>query len=69
VAQLAAGLAIGEALFDRLRLDVADVSDASLREGALIAMWTAGDDWQVALRSIIEGGAARPAPGGQDRAS
>jgi exopolyphosphatase/guanosine-5'-triphosphate,3'-diphosphate pyrophosphatase len=69
VAQLAAGLAIGEALFDRLGLDVADVSDASLREGALIAMWTAGDDWQVALRSIIGGHPAGPAPGGQDRAS
>jgi exopolyphosphatase/guanosine-5'-triphosphate,3'-diphosphate pyrophosphatase len=69
VAQLAAGLAIGEALFDRLGLDIADVSDASLREGALIARWSAGDDWLTALPAMVEGRGVGPAPDGQDRAS
>jgi exopolyphosphatase/guanosine-5'-triphosphate,3'-diphosphate pyrophosphatase len=69
VAQLAAGLAIGEALFVRLGLDNADVSDASLREGALIAAWFAGQDWPTALPGIVAGRVVGPAPGGQDRAS
>jgi len=63
VRQLAAGLVIGEALLDRLGLDVAEVSDASLREGVLIASWVAGDDWATAL-SAIAGGGARPGDGG-----
>jgi exopolyphosphatase/guanosine-5'-triphosphate,3'-diphosphate pyrophosphatase len=69
VAQLAAGLAIGEALFERLGLDIADVSDASLREGALIATWIAGPDWQEALPAIVARRAVGRAPDGQDRAS
>ncbi len=58
VAQLAAGLAIGEALFERLGLDVADVSDASLREGALVATWRLGDRWLDALPTLV--GSGRP---------
>ncbi len=69
VSQLAAGIALGEALFDRLGLDTVDVSDASLREGVLIALWAAGDDWPSALPAIVAGRAARPAPDGPDRAS
>lgn len=73
VAQLAAGLAIGEALLDRLGADVAEVSDASLREGALIATWAAGDDWLRSLPAIVWGQrvevAPDAAPGGPDRAS
>ncbi len=69
VAQMAAGLAIGEALFAHLGLDVADVSDASLREGALIASWTAGDGWLAAVPAIVAGRSVGPAPDGQDRAS
>ncbi len=56
VSQLAAGLAIGEALFERLGLDVADVSDASLREGALIATWRLGDRWLEGLPALLGGG-------------
>jgi exopolyphosphatase/guanosine-5'-triphosphate,3'-diphosphate pyrophosphatase len=69
VSQLAAGIALGEALFDRLGLDIVEVSDASLREGVLIALWAAGDDWPSALPAIVAGRAARPAPDGPDRAS
>ncbi|MEZ4597910.1 MAG: hypothetical protein R3C32_14500 [Chloroflexota bacterium] len=50
--QLAAGLVIGEALLDRLGLDVAEVSDASLGRSVLIASWVAGDDWATALSAI-----------------
>lgn len=53
VAQLAAGLALGEALLDRFGLDAAEVSDASLREGALIASWLAGDGWLEALPLLV----------------
>jgi exopolyphosphatase/guanosine-5'-triphosphate,3'-diphosphate pyrophosphatase len=73
IAQLAAGLAIGEALFDQLGLDVAEVSDASLREGVLIASWRVGDGWLQALPAIVArtDGAGRkdPAREGSDRAS
>ncbi len=73
VAQLAAGLAIGEALLDDLGLDAAEVSDASLREGSLIAWWLAGDQWLEALPSLVMGegdvGLRSPAPEGVDRAS
>jgi exopolyphosphatase/guanosine-5'-triphosphate,3'-diphosphate pyrophosphatase len=56
VAQLAAGLAIGEALFERLGLGAAEVSDASLREGALIASWRLGDRWMDDLSLLLGGG-------------
>jgi exopolyphosphatase/guanosine-5'-triphosphate,3'-diphosphate pyrophosphatase len=73
VGQLAAGLAIDEALFERLGLEIAEVSDASLREGALIATWTAGDAWLDGLTALVTGspGGRRvdPATDGQDRAS
>jgi exopolyphosphatase / guanosine-5'-triphosphate,3'-diphosphate pyrophosphatase len=73
VAQFAAGLALGEVLIDRLGLDTAEVSDASLREGALLAWWAAGPDWLVALPGLAKGsGPARPsdpAPDPLDRAS
>ncbi len=61
VAQLAAGLAIGEALLDHLGLDVAGVSDASLRDGLLIAWWDAGADWLGALPDIIASRSGRHA--------
>lgn len=69
VSQLAAGLAIGEALLERLGLDIVGVSDASLREGALIASWAAGDDWVAAVPSLVATGVTDPAPDGRDRAS
>jgi exopolyphosphatase/guanosine-5'-triphosphate,3'-diphosphate pyrophosphatase len=73
VAQLAAGSAIGEALFERLGLDSAEVSDASLREGAIIAMWEAGEGWLDRLTELVrsdrQGGPSGPAPEPRDRAS
>jgi exopolyphosphatase/guanosine-5'-triphosphate,3'-diphosphate pyrophosphatase len=73
VSQLAAGVALGEALFDHLGLEVVEVSDASLREGALLAMWVAGEGWLASLPAILAGGpdarASGPAASGQDRAS
>lgn len=73
VAQLAAGIAIGEALFDRLGLDIVEVSDASLREGALIANRRAGDGWLEAVPALVEGRRAMedadPALEWPDRAS
>jgi exopolyphosphatase/guanosine-5'-triphosphate,3'-diphosphate pyrophosphatase len=73
VAQFAAGLALGEALIDRLGLDAVEVSDASLREGALLAWWAAGSDWLVALPTLAQGGGparpSHPAPDPPDRAS
>ena len=47
--QLVAGVAIVLALLDRFRLAQADVSDASLRDGAIVAVAQHGDDW---LRSL-----------------
>jgi exopolyphosphatase/guanosine-5'-triphosphate,3'-diphosphate pyrophosphatase len=73
VGQLAAGSAIGEALFERLGLDVAEVSDASLREGAIIAMWEAGEGWLDRLSELVrphrQGGRPGPATEARDRAS
>ncbi len=73
VAQMAAGVAIGEALLDRLGLEGAEVSDASLREGVLIASWVAGERWLEALGEVVEaartGRGPDPADHRPDRAS
>lgn len=55
VAQLAAGVALDEAFLDHLGLDVLEVSDASLREGALIATWLLGDRWLDDLPTLVGG--------------
>lgn len=47
VRQLAAGIAIVSALLDRYGLATADVSDAGLREGAVLASVRAGPMWPV----------------------
>lgn len=62
VAQLAAGLAIGEALLEHLGLERAEVSDASLREGAIIAATAAGDSWLGALPTLVGGAPMVPTP-------
>ncbi len=51
--QLAAGVAIVSALLDRFRLDQAEVSNASLRDGAIIASLARGDTWREALDELI----------------
>ena len=51
--QLAAGVAIVSALLDRFLLGQAEVSDASLRDGAIIASLYGGGDWRGALDQLI----------------
>lgn len=52
-AQLAAGVAIVDALLDRFGLEGAEVSEASLRDGAIIAAARLGDDWADGLDELI----------------
>ena len=51
--QLAAGVAIVSALLDRFLLGQAEVSEASLRDGAIIAALLRGDKWLSALPELI----------------
>ena len=50
--QLAAGVAIVSALLDRFLLGAADVSEASLRDGAIIAALARGADWLTAVDDL-----------------
>lgn len=51
--QLAAGVAIVEAILDAHGLETAAVSEASLRDGAIIAAARLGDDWPDRLEELI----------------
>ena len=51
--QLAAGVAIVSALLDRFLLGQAEVSQASLRDGAIIAALARGDAWLESLDALI----------------
>lgn len=51
--QLAAGVAIVSALLDRFLLDHAEVSEASLRDGAIIASLALGKDWLSQLDGLV----------------
>jgi exopolyphosphatase/guanosine-5'-triphosphate,3'-diphosphate pyrophosphatase len=51
--QLAAGAAIVEVLLDHFGLDEANVSDASLRDGAIIAASRLGDAWPDRLTELL----------------
>src|SRR4051794_3525012 len=53
--QMAAGVAIVSVLLDRFLLGEADVSDASLRDGAIIAVLAKGDEWPEALGDLVAG--------------
>ncbi len=50
--QLAAGVAIVRAILEKLNLPEAEVSDASLRDGAILARASFGDDWLSALAEL-----------------
>ena len=50
VRQLAAGITIVEALMERYGLTATEVSDAGLREGAVLAEARFGEDWTANLR-------------------
>ncbi len=67
VRQLAAGIALVEALMARYELSVTEVSDAGLREGAVLAEARFGRDWMANLRvtrPTKHEGAARNRPDG-----
>ncbi|MGI8927987.1 MAG: hypothetical protein ACR2H0_00785 [Candidatus Limnocylindrales bacterium] len=51
--QLAAGVAIVEAVLDRFGLAGAEASEASLRDGAIIAAARHGDDWAARLDELV----------------
>jgi exopolyphosphatase / guanosine-5'-triphosphate,3'-diphosphate pyrophosphatase len=52
--QLAAGVAIIRAVLDRLGLATADVSEASLRDGAILARSACGDEWLARLDELTD---------------
>jgi exopolyphosphatase/pppGpp-phosphohydrolase len=56
VRQLAAGIALVEAMLSRYDLPRTATSDASLREGAIHAAARAGDAWPDHLTTLIHGG-------------
>jgi len=51
--QLAAGVAIVDMLLERYGLQEAEVSDASLRDGAIICAARYGDRWPAALEEML----------------
>lgn len=57
--QLAGGAAIAEALLDRYRPASVDVSQSSLRDGAILAAARLGDDWPAGLTDLCTA-TARP---------
>lgn len=60
--QLSAGAQIVDALLERLGLDEGTVSEASLREGAILAAARLGDDWPARLGELL-GEDQPPQPG------
>jgi exopolyphosphatase/guanosine-5'-triphosphate,3'-diphosphate pyrophosphatase len=51
--QLPAGIAIVESLLEKFDLDGADASDASLRDGAIIAAARFGDEWHNHVEDFV----------------
>jgi exopolyphosphatase/pppGpp-phosphohydrolase len=54
--QLAAGASIVDALLERLGLEEGEVSEASLRDGAILAAARFGDDWPAHLSEMLAKG-------------
>jgi exopolyphosphatase/pppGpp-phosphohydrolase len=52
---MAAGASLIEAALDCYNLDAMEASDASLREGVIIAREQAGDAWREELVSLVMG--------------
>ena len=61
IVQMAAGASLIEATLDCYDLPHVETSDASLREGAILAWQRAGDAWRERLDELISGA---PAPAG-----
>ncbi len=55
VLQMAAGASLIEATLDCYSLEVMEASDASLREGVIIAREAEGDAWRESLVSLVTG--------------
>ncbi len=55
VLQMAAGASLIEATLDCYNLEHLEASDASLREGVIIAREEAGDDWRAQLSALVAG--------------
>ncbi len=55
VLQMAAGASLIEATLDCYDLEHLEASDASLREGVIIAREEAGDDWREELTALVAG--------------
>ena len=55
IRQMAAGASLIEAALDCYNLDSVEASDASLREGVILAREAAGDDWRTRLVSLVTG--------------
>jgi exopolyphosphatase/pppGpp-phosphohydrolase len=55
IVQMAAGASLIEATLDCYDLPHVETSDASLREGAILAWQRAGDAWRERLGELISG--------------
>jgi exopolyphosphatase/pppGpp-phosphohydrolase len=55
IVQMAAGASLIEATLDCYDLPHVETSDASLREGAILAWQRAGDAWRERLGALISG--------------
>lgn len=55
IVQMAAGASLIEATLDCYALDSMEASDASLREGAIIAWAAAGSSWRDEISSLVSG--------------
>ena len=69
IVQMAAGASLIEATLDCYDLPHVETSDASLREGAILAWQRAGDAWRERLDELISGAPDRPAPEPRQRLS
>jgi len=58
IRQMAAGASLIEATLDCYNLSALEASDASLREGVIIATRRAGDEWRQQLAALVATGAA-----------
>jgi exopolyphosphatase/guanosine-5'-triphosphate,3'-diphosphate pyrophosphatase len=55
IVQMAAGASLIEATLDCYSLERMEASDASLRDGAIIAWVEAGSDWRAQIGSLVSG--------------
>jgi exopolyphosphatase/pppGpp-phosphohydrolase len=58
IRQMAAGASLIEATLDCYNLSALEASDASLREGVIIATRRAGDEWRQQLAALVATGSA-----------